>query len=447
MQKWQRNYEAIFEIGHLEGGTSIRDNFVIDKKVTISYPITLFLNISLGAIGSAGEGRFQFYNLSPDLRKDLWVDNFNIATKYIFMTLRAGYGPEMPVIFLGKIQNCVSYKDGGSTEWKTEIQAFEGGLTYSYQYINSTYIEGTSWTDILADILSTDQHTKLGYISKDITTIDSDKTLIGQPMDLLKREFEGYQIFINNGLLNILADGEVIPAEMPVLTDSSGLLGSPRRSGMFAEVDMVFEPQLNIGQSVLVKSNLLPEFNQEYKVIQINHNGVISGVVGGELTTSVTLNLLRNEPEVLSKAAPLKYDKKSTDATWVKPVKGRVTSGYGKRAKPTKNASTNHQGIDIGANAGVAVYAPADGKVIMAKLYGGYGKCVQVDHGYINGKHVTSLYGHLSVFNVQLGQAVYKGTTKLGLVGSTGYSTGPHLHFEIHEDGKAINPTKYIGSY
>lgn len=441
MQKWQRNYEAIFDIGHYENG-----DIVIDQKLTISYPLTLNLSISSGMAGSCNEGRFQFYNISPDVRKALWRDNYNIGSKIILMTLRAGYGSDIPIVFMGFVQNCISYKDSGSTEWKTEIQAFEGGFLFQYGFINSTYIAGTSYADILNDMTSKDPQTKLGYISKDLGALEADKTFIGQTMDVLQREFEGYDIFINKGELNVLSNKDALPAAIPLLTSSSGLLGSPRRSGFYTEVDMLFEPELEIGQVVSLKSELMPELNQTYKIIQIQHNGVISGVTSGDLTSNITLFLPDEDVEVLTKAEPIKYTGK-VDTTWTKPVKGRVTSPFGKRSKPLKNASSDHQGMDIGADAGTPIYAPADGKVIMAKWNDGYGKCVQIDHGELNGMKVTSLYGHMERFNVQQGQSVYKGKTRLGLVGSTGNSTGPHLHFEVRENGRAVNPVKYIGTY
>ncbi len=444
MLKFQRNYEIIFDIGNFDRDSN---DVIPERRIVINYPITLNFSINLGVGGSANEAKLQFYNLSPDIRKALWLDNFNIGSKVIYMIVRAGYGEDMPIIFLGTLQNCVSYKDSGSTEWHTDIQAFEAGQLFQYGYINSTYIAGTAYVDILNDALKSDSQTNVGYISKDLGKLDSDKTFIGQTVDVLKREFEGYELFISKGELNILNDKEAIPAELPLLTDSSGLLGSPKRSGRFTEIEMLFEPKLNVGQAVVLKSALMPEFNQEYKIANISHNGTISAVTNGNLTTALTLYTLDSPPEILSHAAPLKYEAQTTSTAWEKPVKGKITSPFGKREKPTAQASSEHQGIDIGANTGTPIYAPADGVVIMSKYYGGYGKTVQIDHGTINGVKVTSLYGHMRSFNVQSGQRVYKGQTILGLVGTSGVSTGPHLHFEIRENNRAVNPIKYIGSY
>lgn len=441
MQKWQRNYEAVFDIGHYDDNNQP----VFDKKVTISYPITINLNVSLGALGSPNEAVLQFYNLSPETRATLWQDNFTIGSKVITVTLRAGYGSEMPIIFVGWVQECLSSKDGGATEWVTNIQAFDGGSVYGYGFINSTYIKGASWADIFNDIIKGDSKTHVGYISKDLQTLEADKTFIGQPMDLLKREFDGYQVFINNGELNILSDNEVVPSQIPVLTDFSGLLGSPKRSNIFVEVEMLFEPQLIIGQAIALKSKLMPEFNQDYKVQQITHTGVISDVVSGTLTTSMVLTSAK-DLEVLSRAELTQYTGQVDPTNWLKPAQGRITSRFGRRTRPIADATTEHMGIDIGADYNSPVVAPADGTVIMAQYYGSAGKCIKIDHGTINGVRVTSLYGHLNSYNVQAKQVVYRGQT-IGYVGSTGVSTGPHLHFGILENGKYINPLKYIGSY
>lgn len=137
---------------------------------------------------------------------------------------------------------------------------------------------------------------------------------------------------------------------------------------------------------------------------------------------------------------------KATVGKWAKPVKGVVTSVFGRRSRPTKGASSNHKGMDIGAKSMTPVYAPADGKITTSGRVGGYGNAIYMDNGNINGVNVTSRYGHLSKSVVRAGQTVKKGQL-IGYVGSTGVSTGPHLHFEVRENGTAVNPTKYIGNY
>ena len=119
-----------------------------------------------------------------------------------------------------------------------------------------------------------------------------------------------------------------------------------------------------------------------------------------------------------------------------------VTSQFGGRNAPTAGASTNHKGIDIGAGYGTKVSAADSGTVIMAQYNGGYGNCVVINHG--NG--MTTLYGHMSQINVSVGQSVSKGDS-VGLVGSTGVSSGPHLHFEVSVNGSRVNPLNYFTGY
>jgi murein DD-endopeptidase MepM/ murein hydrolase activator NlpD len=122
----------------------------------------------------------------------------------------------------------------------------------------------------------------------------------------------------------------------------------------------------------------------------------------------------------------------------VLPVQGRVSSKMGKRGAPTKGASTNHGGVDIAAPRGTAVRAPAGGTVIMAGEAGANGNLVRIDHG--NG--VVSSYAHLDGFDVKMGDKVEAGQS-FGRVGSTGRSTGPHLHYEIRENGQRVDPLGY----
>ena len=107
-----------------------------------------------------------------------------------------------------------------------------------------------------------------------------------------------------------------------------------------------------------------------------------------------------------------------------------ITSRVGGRIHPISGVYKYHSGMDIGCSYGDAVWASDGGTVIIAGENGGYGNCVMIDHGFVNGDHYYTLYGHLSAIYVSYGQNVSQGET-IGAVGSTGVSTGPHLHFEI----------------
>ena len=134
----------------------------------------------------------------------------------------------------------------------------------------------------------------------------------------------------------------------------------------------------------------------------------------------------------------------TNSVAFMRPISGGITSPFGWRVHPIFNSRKFHSGIDIaGPNRG-AVHSSNTGKVVYSGWYGGYGKVVIVDHGKINGHYITTLYAHLSSWCVSKGTMVNRGQV-IGYEGSTGYSTGPHVHFEVRVNGKPVNPLNYIG--
>ena len=118
-----------------------------------------------------------------------------------------------------------------------------------------------------------------------------------------------------------------------------------------------------------------------------------------------------------------------------RPVNGAVTSGFGSRRHPILGYRRMHSGLDFKAGYGTPIYAVTDGTVAYAGRKGGYGNFVQLNHG---GGLATG-YGHMSRFAVSSGSRVRRGQI-IGYVGSTGLSTGPHLHYELYRGGRAVNP-------
>ena len=126
--------------------------------------------------------------------------------------------------------------------------------------------------------------------------------------------------------------------------------------------------------------------------------------------------------------------------TWPTPSCHYITSNFSPRRKnPVTGIYKRHTGTDIGASYGAAVVAANSGKVTLAGWNSGYGNCIIIDHG--GGK--ATLYAHLSAYSVSSGQSVSKGQ-RIGSVGSTGNSTGPHLHFEVLINGTAVDPMQYF---
>jgi murein DD-endopeptidase MepM/ murein hydrolase activator NlpD len=452
MQKLQRNYYAEFIIE--EDGQQ-------KEVITVKYPITLNMKIDLDILGNASTGLLQFTNLERTIQAKLYIDRFTKQKqKNIVVNLYAGYQNCMPLIFSGNVIICNSYRYSGSVDWTTEVQAFAGGALEQYGFINATFTERTEIKDVLDYMLKDNPEIKLGCISPDLKPLTKNTTFIGQTLDILGRNFGDYDIFIDKGKLHVLGQRDVIKGELLVLTDSSGLLGVPRKSDVFVEAELLFEPQIQLGQaiSLISKSQLIQDlgFNQAYEVVGIRHQGIISDRSSGILTTSVVLAALENEPRELTETKPTTYDSKNVSTQWDKPIKqgkGRISSPFGWREKPLPNSTENHAGIDIAADLNTPVYAPANGTITTSTIEAFNGNGIRMDHGVINGKHVTSVYAHLAARVVKPGQTVSKGEL-IGYVGSTGKdekgkstSSGPHLHFGIKENGQPVNPVKYIGNY
>jgi murein DD-endopeptidase MepM/ murein hydrolase activator NlpD len=126
-----------------------------------------------------------------------------------------------------------------------------------------------------------------------------------------------------------------------------------------------------------------------------------------------------------------------------RPVPGAITSTFGNRFDPYYHVWQLHAGVDIGAPSGTAIVAAAAGRVTQAGWLGGYGYYTCVDHGQVNGQRMSTCYGHQSKILVTVGQQVSAGQV-IGQVGSTGASTGPHLHFEVRLGGRPVDPMPWL---
>lgn len=160
----------------------------------------------------------------------------------------------------------------------------------------------------------------------------------------------------------------------------------------------------------------------------------VVGGIGGAETNEIVEENSKDENKSQSEL-DIEYIK--ANYNFIVPVKGTVTSRYGTR-EATEVVSANHAGIDIGANEGTPIYAAMDGTVEIASEEGEYGKHIDITNG-----DVLTRYAHCSKLLVKEGDEVKQGD-KIAEVGSTGNSTGPHLHFEIRRENRTINPESII---
>jgi murein DD-endopeptidase MepM/ murein hydrolase activator NlpD len=228
-------------------------------------------------------------------------------------------------------------------------------------------------------------------------------------------------------------------------------------------------------QSITDHDKELIKFMKEQKDIVDNKKNELQGQRASVEVTKSKLESRRNdlikvtrEKEVLMsslekdiKAAEIAYDKATQEykdlgaqilklqqetgpysggkMLWPVPSSGRITSYYGYRIHPIFKSKKLHTGIDIGVPTGSSIVAASEGRVIHSDWLGSYGKAVLLDHG----GGIVTLYAHNSTLTVKKGQWVERGNT-IAKAGSTGNSTGPHLHFEVRKNGAYVDPLPWV---
>lgn len=239
--------------------------------------------------------------------------------------------------------------------------------------------------------------------------------------------------------------------EIEILKAENKLLSSKLEElrGQVAEIGEIYD---GLVEKEIVIRNVfnLPEISPDERRLGIggpesrdykNLTEAVRQVYTTEARVDALLRLARFEEEKFEEVYDVLVEKKSIlDHTpSILPTRGYRTRGYGMKYDPFTGYKQFHSGIDIANKTGTPVYATADGIVSFAGRLGGLGKLVKVNHGY----GYKTRYGHLSKIKVKRGEKVRRGDL-IGLMGSTGYSTGPHLHYEVIKDGKNVNPLEYI---
>jgi len=216
------------------------------------------------------------------------------------------------------------------------------------------------------------------------------------------------------------------------------------------ENDELREANRTFEQSLADLQTKIGDYEQRTRKLAIvagidNLEGSEAGIGGEVGDASPDLDFMQYRADRLSNRLDRVETKLDERMRWfsstpsVAPVRGILTSGFGNRRDPITGNRTFHPALDIAAPPGREVHAPADGIVTRAGRIGGLGNAVYLSHGF----GVNTRFGHLSRLTVKPGDRVQRGDL-IGYVGSTGRSTGYHLHYEVHVDGKAINPLAYM---
>ncbi len=192
------------------------------------------------------------------------------------------------------------------------------------------------------------------------------------------------------------------------------------------------QARIQLGALATERSNLVGLADRDRRVIATQVAAMEDLTAAQEAQLEA---LIRQRQAEIAQARGIAGEAAHSNGYFSWPITGIITSPFGWRSNPFGGGPEFHQGLDIAAPMGTTVRAAAAGTVIMAQWYGGYGNYILID----NGNHYSTGYGHLSAIYVSRGQYVQRGQA-IGAVGSTGYSTGPHLHFEVRINGKPVDP-------
>jgi len=218
---------------------------------------------------------------------------------------------------------------------------------------------------------------------------------------------------------------EAVTKEKDVQVASLGSLASEVSALYGLKSDANMHPAVAADLPDLESQSVIHSMDQ----LSILRNTAMSGVAGAGIAASYDHvgSLSTADWERLAAAPSL----------W--PIEGPVTGSFGERIDPFNGEGAFHTGIDISSPTGTAIIAPADGTVLATSFITGYGRTVILDHGH----GITTLYGHLSGFAVAERESVRRGDV-IGFVGSSGRSTGSHLHYEVRIHDTPVNPHKYL---
>lgn len=273
MQKLGRNYSLTIS------GT----NFPL--PLVISLPFTIEFDITRNTLTSANVCQIRLYNLSPKNRNLLRRNVTGYSYPYESIVLRAGYGNNLPIVFSGNVSQAWSVREG--VNFITQIECFDGGFAFTNGQTNLTVPIGTPTKIVIGNLIQTLPDVSLGAIGNYTGVARRGNTYTGNTASILK-ELTGGGFFIDNGVGNALQNNEYsLGAGPPLLINAAaGLLNTPILEQTIVKFDMIFEPQLVPGNSVVLISATDANFNGTYKITSVKHRGMVSQTVCGDAITT-----------------------------------------------------------------------------------------------------------------------------------------------------------------
>lgn len=253
-----------------------------NEAIVITNPITIRFSVNRTLFADINSLDVEIYNLAPDTYNQLFYDYFSVYRRTII--LEAGYkGQELSVIFIGDMWSCYTSRQG--CDIVTKIHALVG--LKSLQMQTDLTLGGISRNKVLTQAAN-DMMMDIEIYSGEDTKFNRPVSLTGNSMGIIQK-YSGNHAFIDNGKILVLEDRDAIKGEVALINDKSGLLGVPKHEDALLTVDMIFEPRIVIGQIIEIQSRIMSEFDGQYKVYGIKHEGIISDAVSGSATTTLEM--------------------------------------------------------------------------------------------------------------------------------------------------------------
>lgn len=301
LNKFQRNYQL--DVQGQDG-----------KLHTFKYPLTLEFQVKRNVLASANTCNFRIYNLGQNTRDLVFKDQFTPSLSFRSLVLRAGYNATIPIIFQGNVKMAQSFRSDRSVNFVTEIEGYDYGwaITNGRTSWNANGALQVTKRQVIDQLIRDLQATVpldpqnnggslgIGAISPRFNETYSNQgvSIVGNSWDHLQQVTDN-QAYIDNGNIYCLFENDVFDGDLTVINSETGLLGTPKKADRMIVIEILFEPRLNVGQQVKLDSRSLAQFNGTYKIVGIEHHGVISGAVGGECKTIVTVLLPFDKINVL----------------------------------------------------------------------------------------------------------------------------------------------------
>lgn len=259
----------------------VNDN-PIDEAIVITNPITMRFSVNRTLFADINSMDVELYNLAPDTYNKLFFDYFN--TKRRTIILEAGYkGQELSIIFIGDVWNCYTSRQG--SDIITKIHALVG--LRSLQVQTDATLANISRNQILTKAAN-DMMMDIEIYSGENTKFTRPVSLEGNSMGIIQK-YSDDNAFIDNGKIIVLNDRDAFNGEVVLINDESGLLGVPRHEDALLSVDIILEPRILIGQLIEIQSRIMSEFDGQYKVYGIKHEGIISDAISSSATTTLEM--------------------------------------------------------------------------------------------------------------------------------------------------------------